>query len=60
MDRARLAELVEGRRARGFILAVIVVKAVVLGLETSGRAMAAAGPLLVAIDRTRLAIFVVE
>jgi voltage-gated sodium channel len=60
MDRARLADLVESPRARNLILAVIVVNAIVLGLETSGRAMAAAGPLLVAIDRACLAVFVVE
>lgn len=60
MTRAELAELVESPRARDFVLAVIAVNAVVLGLETSERAMAAAGPLLVAIDRTCLAIFVAE
>ncbi|MFP4569267.1 ion transporter [Rhodosalinus sp.] len=42
------------------IIAVIVVNAVVLGLETSDTAMAAAGPLLIAIDRACLAIFTAE
>ncbi|MFP4449554.1 MAG: ion transporter [Rhodosalinus sp.] len=42
------------------IIAVIVVNAVVLGLETSDTAMAAAGPLLIAIDRACLAIFTIE
>jgi voltage-gated sodium channel len=60
MTRAELAELVEGPRVRQAILAVIVVNAVVLGLETSDWAMAAAGPVLVAIDRLCLAIFVAE
>lgn len=60
MERAALADFVESARVRNFILAVIVLNAVVLGLETSRTAMAAAGPLLVALDRTCLAIYVVE
>jgi voltage-gated sodium channel len=59
-DRAKLAQFVESPRARSFILAVIVVNAVILGLETSATAMAAAGPLLITLDRICLAIFVVE
>ncbi len=43
-----------------FIVAVIIVNAVTLGLETSDAVMGAFGGLLVAIDRTALAIFVVE
>jgi voltage-gated sodium channel len=42
------------------IIALIVVNAVVLGLETSAEAMAAAGDILVAIDQVILAVFVVE
>jgi voltage-gated sodium channel len=42
-DRAKLAQFVESPRARSFILAVIVVNAIILGLETSATAMAAAG-----------------
>jgi voltage-gated sodium channel len=60
IDRAKLALFVESPRVRSFILAVIVVNAVILGLETSATAMAAAGPLLVTLDRICLAIFVVE
>lgn len=60
MNRAALAEWVESPRVRHFILAVILINAIVLGLETSKAAMAAAGPLLVAIDRACLAVFVVE
>lgn len=60
MDRAALGDFVESDRARSFVLAVIVLNAVVLGLETSRTAMAAAGPLLVLIDRLCLAVFVVE
>jgi voltage-gated sodium channel len=60
MNRAALGEWVESPRVRHFILAVIVLNAIVLGLETSKTAMAEAGPLLVALDRACLAVFVVE
>jgi voltage-gated sodium channel len=60
MNRAALGEWVESPRVRHFILAVIVLNAIVLGLETSKTAMAEAGPLLVTLDRACLAIFVVE
>jgi voltage-gated sodium channel len=42
------------------ILALIIVNAVTLGLETSRSAMEAAGPLLHAIDRAILLVFVAE
>jgi voltage-gated sodium channel len=58
--RDRLAAFTDGAGLRNAILAVICVNALVLGLETSDRLMAAAGPLLMAIDRVCLAIFVVE
>ena len=58
--RARLAEFTDGALLRNFILVVILVNAVVLGMETSDRLMATAGPLLLAIDTVCLAIFVVE
>lgn len=60
MDRIALGAFIESNRVRQVILGVIVVNAVVLGLETSRTAMAAAGPLLLLIDRVCLAIFVVE
>jgi voltage-gated sodium channel len=41
-------------------MALIVVNAITLGLETSPAAMAAAGPLLTVVDGTILTIFVVE
>jgi voltage-gated sodium channel len=41
-------------------MVLIIINAFTLGLETSERAMAAAGPLLVALDRAILAVFVVE
>lgn len=55
-----LAEFLERPLVRHGIIAVIVLNAVILGLETSGRAMAAAGDLIVALDRICLAIFVAE
>lgn len=58
--RARLAARLERPIVRDGIIAVIVVNAVVLGLETSDAAMAAAGPLILGIDRACLAIFTVE
>lgn len=42
------------------ILALIIVNAVILGLETSPALMAAHGPLLVALDQAILAVFVAE
>jgi voltage-gated sodium channel len=41
-----------------FIIAVILFNAVILGLETSETAMAAAGGLILTLDRICLAIFV--
>ena len=58
--RLRLAEIVESPRVQHFIVAVILVNAVILGLETSRDAMAAAGTLLVVADKLCLAVFCVE
>src|SRR6056297_519271 len=58
--RARLAAFLDQQRVRNFIIAVIIVNAITLGLETSSTAMDAAGWLILAIDRICLAIFVVE
>ncbi len=43
-----------------FIIGVIVANAIILGMETSSTLMAAAGPLILMLDRACLAIFVVE
>ncbi|HBM14721.1 MAG TPA: ion transporter, partial [Rhodospirillaceae bacterium] len=56
----RLQRLVESRGFQNFILAVIVLNAVILGLETSKTVMAAVGPVLKALDRIALVIFVIE
>ena len=58
--RLRLAEGVESPRVQHFIVAVILVNAVILGFETSRGAMAAAGTLLVVADKLCLAVFCVE
>jgi voltage-gated sodium channel len=58
--RRTLLSLVESRGFNAFIIAVIVVNAVTLGLETSQRALAAAGPLLYALDRAAMIIFTIE
>ncbi|MEO1316630.1 MAG: ion transporter [Pseudomonadota bacterium] len=58
--RQKAATLTEDVRFQNFIIGVILLNAVVLGLETSGNAMAVAGGLLVGIDTLCLAIFVVE
>jgi voltage-gated sodium channel len=55
-----LENLVRSDRWEAFIIAVIVINAVTLGLETDARVMAVAGPFLILLDRTILAIFVVE
>ena len=58
--RERLSDFLERPAIRRGIIGVIVLNALILGLETSGRAMAAAGDLLVTLDRICLAIFVAE
>jgi voltage-gated sodium channel len=58
--RLRLAEFLETARVEHFIVAVILINAVVLGFETSKSAMASYGSLLVAIDKACLVIFCLE
>ncbi len=58
--RSRLRAFIEAPATRRAIVAVIVVNAIVIGLETSPTAMAAAGDLLRAIDTLALVIFVAE
>lgn len=56
----RLKEIIESRRFEAFITTLIFINAVTLGLETSATVMAAAGPLLYAVDQIILAVFVLE
>ena len=51
---------VEGPAVTRFIIALIVINAVILGLETSQSVMAVAGTALVAANKSILAVFVVE
>ena len=56
----RLRGVVEAPWFSTFIISVILINAVTLGLETSPTAVAAAGPLLYAIDNIALAIYCAE
>lgn len=58
--RSRLRALLEHRRVQGFIVALILINAVILGLETSPSIMAEWGRWLVSADQLILAVFVVE
>lgn len=58
--RDRVTALVDRAGFRHFILAVILFNAAILGLETSGPAMAQAGGLIQLLDQICLSIFVVE
>jgi voltage-gated sodium channel len=60
MARARLARLLNSAPFERAITVLIVANAIILGLETSPRAMDAAGPALLFADRVILAIFVIE
>lgn len=60
MTRDALADLLDKPLVRNGIIGVILFNALLLGLETSPRAMDAVGPLIVALDKLCLAIFVAE
>lgn len=58
--RARVGMIVESARFQKAIMAIIILNAITLGLETSPTAMEVAGSLLLAADRVMLSIFVAE
>jgi voltage-gated sodium channel len=58
--RSRLAEWLDRPQVRYTIIGVIVFNAVILGMETSDTLMAGWGPLILALDRACLSIFVIE
>ncbi len=58
--RERLAAWIEKPQVQNTIIALIVINAIILGLETSPGIMARWGTLLVAADQAILAVFVVE
>jgi voltage-gated sodium channel len=57
---SRIASWIESPRVQYSIIALIVINAVTLGLETSPAVMSRAGSLLLALDRLILCVFVVE
>jgi voltage-gated sodium channel len=58
--RTRLAQWLALPVVQHSVLALIIINAIILGLETSPAAMDAWGPVLKALDRAILAVFVVE
>ncbi len=58
--RGRVSVFIEHRRFQQIIIGLILINAVLLGLETSPDLMAQTGGLIIAIDRAILFIFVVE
>ena len=58
--RQRMLRLAESPRAQRVVIALILLNAVTLGLETSPAVMAVAGPLLQVVDAAILAVFVLE
>lgn len=58
--RERLAGLIEHPRAQFFIMALILINAAILGLETSPAAMRTWGELLTGLDQVILGVFVLE
>ena len=58
--RDRLAAWLDTPRVRNTIVAIIILNAVILGMETSNSLMARWGALILALDRACLAVFVVE
>ena len=60
MTRQRVADWIDSDRVRSAIITVIIINAVILGLETSDWLMARAGILLRAADMLCLAIFCAE
>ena len=58
--RQSLGAWVESKRVQNFIIGLIVINAIILGMETSPTIMAHIGPQLLALDKLILGVFVVE
>lgn len=58
--RIQLARWVESSAVQKFIIAVILLNGLILGMETSPALMERAGPLLIALDKLCLLVFIVE
>jgi len=58
--RSPLQSFIEHQRVQNAIITLILINALLLGMETSSSIMQQAGQLIVAVDRIILAIFVIE
>ncbi|QTN31578.1 ion transporter [Akkermansiaceae bacterium] len=58
--RISAAKWIESKNVQGFVIAVILLNALILGLETSKAAMASFGGLLLILDKLCLLVFVAE
>lgn len=58
--RQRLAVWVESRRVQTFVILIILLNAIILGMETSPSIMASYSGVLIAIDKLCLLVFVIE
>ncbi|TYL49234.1 ion transporter [Marinomonas sp. IMCC 4694] len=58
--RQRFKTFIENTTIQGVLLALILINAVILGLETSPVVMTNVGPFLIALDKAILVVFVVE
>jgi len=56
----KIKTMIESAWFQNAIMAVIVINAVVIGLETSPAIMASFGPILIALDEIAITIFVIE
>jgi len=60
LSRQAVADFLDRAVVRNAIIGVILFNAIILGMETSDTLMAAAGPLIIWLDRVCLSIFVIE
>jgi voltage-gated sodium channel len=58
--RDKVAAFLDTSLVRNGVIAVIVFNAILLGMETSAGIMAAAGPVILALDKACLTVFVIE
>lgn len=56
----KIKTMIESTWFQNAIMTVIVINAIVIGLETSADVMAAFGPVLIALDKIAIVIFVIE
>ncbi len=58
--RARIGRWIESSKVQHFIIGLIVINAIILGLETSPTIMAQVGPQLIMLDHIILGVFIIE